>query len=137
MIRKLAAAVAMSPEIDAAFMISIRESSLRLPEPNHPLFSLPKLQRTAFTPDTLPHDIRLTPIVVEGVTWINIKSVNIFVFLRGADGKFNFSMENALSAQGVSMLFWYFGIYVLIFFSAVVIPSNGNATRNRYAQPSF
>ncbi|KAI9574059.1 hypothetical protein HD554DRAFT_2166914 [Boletus coccyginus] len=98
--RKLAAAVAISPEIDAAFMISIRKSSLKLPESDHPLFSLPKLQRTAFTPDTLPHDNKLTPIVVEGVTWIDIKSVNISVFLRGEDGEFNFSEGNALSARG-------------------------------------
>ncbi|KAI9571896.1 hypothetical protein HD554DRAFT_2168669 [Boletus coccyginus] len=97
---KLVVAVAISPEINTVFMISIHKSSLELSESDRPLFSLSKLQYTAFTLDTLPYDNKLTLIVIEDMTWIDIKSVNIFVFLCEEDGEFNFSKENTLPAWG-------------------------------------
>lgn len=95
---KLEKAAAMFPQIDTALMVSIREaSSGRLPKADDPLFSHPELPRTAFAPASLPHASALHPIVVENIVWINVRSVTVYVFLRGEDGKFDFTDGNPLS----------------------------------------
>jgi hypothetical protein len=40
-----------------------------------------------------------------GVSWVEIKSIKLHVFLHGEDGNFDFSGEGPLCAQGVSTLF--------------------------------
>ncbi|KAG6374757.1 hypothetical protein JVT61DRAFT_4133 [Boletus reticuloceps] len=47
-----------------------------------------------------PEPNSLNPVVVGGITWLSIKSINFRVFLRGVDGKFNFGERGPLYAQG-------------------------------------
>ncbi|KIJ09620.1 hypothetical protein PAXINDRAFT_17296 [Paxillus involutus ATCC 200175] len=42
----------------------------------------------------------LGPVVVGGVSWVEIKSIKLHVFLRGEDGNFDFLGESPLCAQG-------------------------------------
>jgi hypothetical protein len=100
---QLEKAAAMFSGIDVAVMISIRESGLRLPGIEHTLFSRPALEYTAFTPALPPPPGSLPPIVIQNIVWVNVKAVNVYVFLRGEDGRFDFSEGNPLSARGVSL----------------------------------
>ncbi|KIJ18241.1 hypothetical protein PAXINDRAFT_9322 [Paxillus involutus ATCC 200175] len=76
MLCQLGAAAEMAPEMDL----------------------IPKLHRSDFN-HTTPV-VTLDPIVVGGVTWVEIKSIKLHIFLRGEDGNFNFSGEGLLCAQG-------------------------------------
>lgn len=104
--RKLKKATTMNLGIDAAMMISIREGELELPEAGHPLLSSsPALEYEAFVPAEWPLPDTLPPVRVENMVWVRIKAVNIYLFLRGEDGAFDFEHEDGkpLSARGVSL----------------------------------
>ncbi|KAF8837999.1 hypothetical protein BDN67DRAFT_982859 [Paxillus ammoniavirescens] len=44
--------------------------------------------------------VTLDPVVVGDVTWVEIKSIKLHIFLRGDDGNFDFSGKGPLCAQG-------------------------------------
>ncbi|KAH0825747.1 hypothetical protein J3R83DRAFT_8787, partial [Lanmaoa asiatica] len=98
--RQLTSAAATVPEMDVAIMVSIREANRALPPYDHPLHSLPPLPRDAFTPVVAPRGRSLVPVVVNDITWLEVKSIIVRVFLRGPDGKFNFRKRGPLFAQG-------------------------------------
>ncbi|KAF8431200.1 hypothetical protein L210DRAFT_3651255 [Boletus edulis BED1] len=98
--RQLELATTMVPKLDFAIMVSIREQAVHLPSHNHPLYTLPPLSRSDFTPSVPPEPNSLDPVVVRGITWLTVKSVDFRMFLRGADGKFNFKKGGPLYAQG-------------------------------------
>jgi len=81
-------------------MVSISEANQTLPPYDHPLHSLPALSRDAFTPVVAPQERLLEPVVVNDITWLEVKSIIVRVFLRGPDGKFNFGERGPLFAQG-------------------------------------
>ncbi|KAF8557417.1 hypothetical protein OG21DRAFT_1601686 [Imleria badia] len=92
------------PTIDAAFMITIHEAEYNLPQdPKHVLVSQPLTGADFFTGPLTKPVTELSPVVVGDVKWAAINAVNLFVFLRGDDGKFNFSIddENPNAACGV------------------------------------
>ncbi|KAF8431199.1 hypothetical protein L210DRAFT_869985 [Boletus edulis BED1] len=95
--RQLELATTMVPELDFAVMVFIRKAACRLPSYDHELLPL---SRSDFTPSMPPRPNSLDPVVVGGITWLTVKSVNFHVFLRGADGKFNFKEGGSLYAQG-------------------------------------
>lgn len=98
---QLKAVLDVIPEIDALFMISVREEKRDLPPIHHPLHAARELSRSAFSPSTTP-DKYFQPVVVEGITWIEVKSVTINLFLRGSNGEFNFKKRGEAYAVGVS-----------------------------------
>ncbi|KIJ19288.1 hypothetical protein PAXINDRAFT_7788 [Paxillus involutus ATCC 200175] len=98
MLRQLGAAAEMAPEMDLTLMISIREKK-RKPLPyGHALRTSPKLHCSDF--DHTTSVVTLDPVVVGGVSWVEIKLIKLHVFLRGEDGNINFSGEGPLCAQG-------------------------------------
>lgn len=98
--RQLMSVASIVPEMDVAIMVSIREVHHDLPAHDHPLRSMPVLPRSSFTPTVTPHS--LDPVIVEGVNWLEVKSVTFRVFLRGPDGEFDFKQRGSFFAQGVS-----------------------------------
>lgn len=98
---KLKSVAAIAPEMEVALMICIRDSKESLPPRSHPLHSAPELHRAAFTPSHPPTNY-IVPVVVEGIKWLDIKSITVSVFLRGSDGKFNFKDRGEVYAVGVS-----------------------------------
>jgi len=79
--RQLMLVANIIPEMDVAIMVSICEVYHDLPPRDHPLHSLPALSCTAFMPTVTPSAYSLDPIVVEGITWLEIKSVTFCVLL--------------------------------------------------------
>jgi len=102
--RQLMLVANIIPEMDVAIMVSICEVHHDLPPRDHLLHSLPALSHTAFTPTVAPSAYSLDPVIVEDVTWLEIKSVTFCVLLRGTNGEFNFTERGPLYAQGVSLL---------------------------------
>ncbi|KAG6377637.1 hypothetical protein JVT61DRAFT_14388 [Boletus reticuloceps] len=90
----------MVPELDFVVMVFIRKVACSLPSYDH---KLPILSCSDFMPSTSPDPNSLSPVVVGGITWLSIKSVNFCVFPCGADGKFNFKERGPLYAQGVGL----------------------------------
>ena len=78
--RKLAVVVKISPEMDAAFMISICEKN-SLPLKTHHLCSLLEIPHSEFKPSPPPAPDSWGPIEVEGINWLLMKSVKFHVFL--------------------------------------------------------
>lgn len=89
-----------APESDIAMMISIREKGNRLQKKE----PLPELSPSAFRPTTIPEAGSLVPVVINGITWLHVKSITFHVFLRQADGTFSFKKEGTSYAEGVSHL---------------------------------
>lgn len=107
MIHQLDLAASIVPQTDVALMISIQEKKYVSPPRTHPLHSRPPLSHSNFVPAELPITKTLPPVVVEGITWIEVKSVTIHVFLRGPDGVFDFGEDASelVHAHGVSLAF--------------------------------
>ncbi|KAF8417730.1 hypothetical protein L210DRAFT_3767198 [Boletus edulis BED1] len=103
---QLAQAVLNAPQIDTAFLISFNDATPNLPrrDVGHAIFSQPRLPETVFRPTGLGDQpiTTLHPVIVNNVTWVSIKAVDVFVFLRGDDGKFSFRIDegNPLAAHG-------------------------------------
>lgn len=90
------------PELDVGITFAIREQKYFAPPETHPLRTLPRLFRHAFEPLNPPNVGSLKAVIVKDVTWIEIKSVTVRVFLRRPDGTFNFKEKGSFYAQGVS-----------------------------------
>ncbi|KAF8836718.1 hypothetical protein BDN67DRAFT_1014450 [Paxillus ammoniavirescens] len=97
MLCQLGAAAEMAPEMDLALMISIREKKRKPPPYRHALQTSPKLHHSDF--DHTTSIVTLDPIVMGGVTWVEIKSIKLHIFLQGDDGNFDFLGEGLLCAQ--------------------------------------
>jgi hypothetical protein len=104
MVYQLISVVEIAPKMDAAFMICIREVKRKLPPTHNPLHSDPELPRSAFSPSSTPANY-LQPVTVEGIKWIEVKSVTFNVFLCRSDGKFDFKDTGELYAVGVNYLY--------------------------------
>jgi hypothetical protein len=104
MVYQLKSVVEIAPKMDTAFMICICEVKRKLPPTHNPLHSDPKLSRSTFSPSSTPANY-LQPITVEGIKWIEVKSVTFNVFLCGSDSKFNFKDTGELYTVRVNCLY--------------------------------
>lgn len=102
--RKLNQTVQNAPSINAAFMIAIQNSESSFPRQHHLLSECP-LTISAFSGPLIRPVTALTEVKVGDIVWGAIQSVEIFVFIRGNNGEFDFKVrnENPLAARGVSM----------------------------------
>lgn len=111
MIHQLKSVIAICPEVDTVLMICLREARDRLPDTNHPLHAAPELLRSVFSPTSQPVG-HFQPVVVEGIKWLEVKSIYVQVFHRGSDGNFNFEDdESELCATRVSSYIDYSEFY--------------------------
>ncbi|KAG6369906.1 hypothetical protein JVT61DRAFT_13372 [Boletus reticuloceps] len=98
--RQLVSAARMAPELDFAFMISIRERARCSPPIDHPLRSRPYLSYAAFEHLIAVNAAPLPPVVVEDICWAEIKSITFHCFLREDNDQFDFSGKGSLCARG-------------------------------------
>ncbi|KAI6016867.1 hypothetical protein BKA83DRAFT_4497388 [Pisolithus microcarpus] len=94
---QLKAVADIVPELDAAFLVSIRKTKYTPPPKSIPLYTLQPIPPSVFAPPT--HTLSFGPVVVEGITWISINSVTFEASLWCEDGQLRFG-EGPLFAKG-------------------------------------
>ncbi|KAH7902817.1 hypothetical protein BJ138DRAFT_1184653 [Hygrophoropsis aurantiaca] len=99
---RLAALAAENPSVELAFVISITEDAeFRCPdddsEPAQALLGENPHTREEFLPRRTP-ETRFGPVAVGGTVWVNITEVRYTVYMRGADGTFNFDVRDGADA---------------------------------------